>query len=312
MERIIENRAYFMGMAILLIMASHLLAVCKELTFFWIFYPGFIGVDIFLFLSGYGLCRSWENNGSGTFYRRRLQRILPMFLCFQIFVSAYQYFCDGELTVWDAACNISTLSFWHLGGLTAEWYLSFLLYLYLLFPLFYKAARVMGVLLPLALLGVLLGLQYAMEWPWNYDAAFSRIPIFAMGIVCYLSERPRRHYRMLCGGFTLSMLAFAVMVIGHRAEKYEVVYMAAPCFMLAVSALSRRVLQSRNIIHRTLNAAGRVSLELYVANMMVLSLLPLWQVTPALRVLLYIVLQLLLSGLLIVINKRDSLVAPPR
>ncbi len=133
-----------MGMAIIMVMLSHLLSVCKEVKPFWLFYPGFLGVDIFLFLSGYGLCRSWESHTPATFYRRRLWRILPLFLIFQAFTTVSQAASAGNLTWADAACNLTTLSFWHLGGTCSEWYLSFLLYLYLLFPLLYALTRKAG------------------------------------------------------------------------------------------------------------------------------------------------------------------------
>jgi peptidoglycan/LPS O-acetylase OafA/YrhL len=43
-----------------------------------LFSVGWIGVEIFFFVSGFGLCASLQKNPStGSFYKRRLVRILP-------------------------------------------------------------------------------------------------------------------------------------------------------------------------------------------------------------------------------------------
>lgn len=71
------NRNYLMGVAMLLVIVFHF--------FCWVTNPigklniGFIGVDIFLFLSGFGLSYSFEKNGLLDFYKRRIIRIYPTY-----------------------------------------------------------------------------------------------------------------------------------------------------------------------------------------------------------------------------------------
>lgn len=303
MRRILDNRQYFMGCAIALIMLSHLLSVCKELKPLWVFYPGFIGVDIFLFLSGYGLCRSFENNDIRTFYKRRIQRILPMFLCFQLFISVFQMAAERSANLWDIICNFTTLSFWGLGGWTAEWYLSFLFYLYLLFPLIYRLASRLGVYATLTCLAMLAALQYSMNWPWNIDAAFSRIPIFMMGIVCYLAKDKSKAYLSQAAAFTITIPLFVWMVLTHRAEKYEIVYMFAPCFMILASYASKVTITSKNIIYAIFEFLGKHSIELYVANMMTLSIIQNLSIPVYPRLAAYIISQIVLSWLMIKTNR---------
>lgn len=57
-HNIISNKLFFSGVAIVGILLSHLFGVDQEHPVWAIFYLGFVGVDIFLFYSGYGLCPS--------------------------------------------------------------------------------------------------------------------------------------------------------------------------------------------------------------------------------------------------------------
>ena len=59
-----HSRYYFMGMAMILIIMFHLGVVWIN-TLQLPFRRGFIGVDIFLFFSGYGCCYSLKNRGWG-------------------------------------------------------------------------------------------------------------------------------------------------------------------------------------------------------------------------------------------------------
>lgn len=306
-QRIVDNRQYFMGLAIIMIIASHMLSVCKEIKLLWLFYPGFIGVDIFLFLSGYGLCHSWEKNNVSTFYSRRIKRILPMFLCFQFFISVCQIGFDPSVTYFDVICNFTTLSFWGFGGWTAEWYLAFLFYLYLLFPAIYWIASRIHIFFTFSLLSILVLLQYEQDWVWNFDAAFSRIPIFVMGIVCYLAKNKSKVYLLQTFFFFVAMLLFVWMVLSHRAEKYEIVYMFAPCFMLLASICSKRLIDNNSSLNSLLNNAGKVSIELYVANMMTISVVDKLFLPVYLRLFVYLILQFALSYILIIINRKATI-----
>lgn len=127
-------RTEVMGIAMLMVLLYHFKTS-------W-FYPGFLGVDIFLFLSGFGLCRSYEQNSLSTFYKRRMTRILPLYIFMGIGVSLIYYVSYSKpLSLWDVFCNISSLNYWGLGGEVPEWYLSFLLILYLTFPIAYIVSK---------------------------------------------------------------------------------------------------------------------------------------------------------------------------
>ena len=67
---------------------------------------GFLGVDSFFVLSGYVVARSWkshENEKRGSFYQRRLRRLLPALLA-MVLASVAMAWPAGLLT----AANTST------------------------------------------------------------------------------------------------------------------------------------------------------------------------------------------------------------
>ena len=129
---ILGNKVLFSGIAIFMILLYHQPdgGAIKGIYF----YPGFMGVDIFLFFSGFGLCYSLNKKSIKEFYKRRFVRILPLYIVLGLFAGILHY---QDYSIWDYFCNISSLSYWGLGGNKFEWYLSSLFILYLAFPLIY-------------------------------------------------------------------------------------------------------------------------------------------------------------------------------
>lgn len=81
-------------------------------------------------------------NPLSTFYKRRMTRILPLYILMGFGASLIYYVSYSKsLSLWDVFCNISTLNYWGLGGEVPEWYLSFLLILYITFPMVYVVSK---------------------------------------------------------------------------------------------------------------------------------------------------------------------------
>lgn len=131
LQAFIDNRKESMGLAMIMVVFYHLKTT--------VFYAGFMGVDIFLFLSAYGLCHSYKKYNLSTFYKHRAKRIVPLFLLLGALANViYLCFYHHGLSIWDMFCNMTSLNYWKLGGYIYEWYLCFLLILYLLFPIINK------------------------------------------------------------------------------------------------------------------------------------------------------------------------------
>ena len=92
---------------------------------------GYMGVDIFLFYSGYGICKSLLKNKIATFYKNRLKRIFPMFAVLTLCMAALK----GTLNDISLLLQqITTLAFYVNPDYATDWYLSSLFLFYLLSP----------------------------------------------------------------------------------------------------------------------------------------------------------------------------------
>ena len=301
-QHILANKLFFSGLAILGICLSHLIGVDRETSLWHIFYPGFVGVDIFLFYSGYGLCRSWEQNPPRTFYLRRLKRIYPLLLVFTLLLYGIACFVKKEeVTFLDVCCNLTTLNFWGVGGILAEWYLSFILYMYILFPVLYPLVRRCGMWAIGGALTLLFVFLFFHRDGWLYQCAFSRVPIFLLGILCY-QRRGMATYLRGMWTFVAALLLMAVLFILHVFQKFELVYMSALCVLLLLAWGFRKVVATRGPLFHLFEAFGKYSLEIYLANMLVLYVMPLLTL-PCPTALAYVLGHVVLVPLLIGANR---------
>lgn len=101
-ESILENRRLFMGIAIVMVVLYHSMGTYDNRVIRMMFYPGFLGVDIFLLLSGYGLCNSYNQNSLHTFYKHRITRLVPLFLFLALSVTFIRTHIEcKDLTLWE-------------------------------------------------------------------------------------------------------------------------------------------------------------------------------------------------------------------
>lgn len=184
-----DKRSYLMGLGILSVVLFHAFSTFGKL--FILFIYGFIGVDFFMLLSGFGLSQSFQIHSIKEFYIRRMRRILPLFLCFAL-IKSYLYQAFGtELSLCDYFLNLSTLSYYGIGGQFIDWYLCSTLLLYLLFPILYHIVRRWELAACiLALLGCFVLYNVYPGLHWSYKCLVSRLPIFLFGIYNYLIITP--------------------------------------------------------------------------------------------------------------------------
>lgn len=256
---VIDHRTECMGIAMIMVVLYHLKTT--------VFYVGFLGMDIFLFLSAYGLCRSFKTNSLPRFYWRRFSRIVPMYTVYGIllnliYICVYHY----DLSLWDMICNITSLNYWKFGGYVFEWYLSFLLVFYLTFPILFTIVDGGGKCLAIVLLFALYFLTTGLDW--NYDTAIGRIPIIFLGIMCYKSKDDC--FKSFLLGMRLFAIAFVISVIlylFHFVHLYVILYMLSPIVIILVGWFLSCILTSKrsNLFH----IIGKYTLEIYIANILV-------------------------------------------
>ncbi|MDE5758532.1 MAG: acyltransferase family protein [Allobaculum sp.] len=100
------------------------------------------GVDIFLLVSGIGIYFSLEkffndnSNRIWMWYKKRLMRIMPIYLLLATVYYMLTGIRDHNLTLSSLAASVSTYHYW-MGG-SGFWYIAVLIPLYFISPLYYK------------------------------------------------------------------------------------------------------------------------------------------------------------------------------
>jgi len=231
------------------------------------FYPGFSGVDIFLFFSGYGLCYSINKNGVGEFYKRRFFRILPLYMLLGLFVGLLHY---QDYSLWDYICNMTSLSYWGLGGNEFDWYLSSLIVFYLAFPALYWAISKMpnktiwGGVLFLCWI-IVLAVFARFELVFYYETFIGRVPVFLLGIMCY---KDRTFFKYGLAIFTVFLIPALLLYMRGLVHTYTLMYCLGPIIILAVAYVVPICQKNENLC-KALSWMGGKSLEIYVANCIV-------------------------------------------
>ena len=255
-------RSEIMGWSILWIMMLHFtFHQIRPLGF--VAQYGFAGVDMFLFVSGFGIYYSLKKDSSlYSFYKKRLFRIFPTYYLLGI-IASIVLFHDNILTY---LFRYTTIGFW-IGNIYWEWYIPSLLLLYLLAP-FLKKIIDRKMLFAISFISIVcLVCAYLLinEDIINREHFFTlyRIPAFIFGMVCaYCFEcnnSKKLFYFLLIAGIPI----FAILYPNHHLVynyKYFSLLFLSPLFILAI-VLICKYLQFTNPMTSKI---GKASLEIYL------------------------------------------------
>lgn len=149
---------------------------------------GNAGVDMFLLLSGIGLYFSFTKDSKVlSFWKKRFMRVLPTAFLIATFYFSVRYI-NGRLTS-GVTYYLSRLSFTYffIKGERVFWFISLILVLYLVFPIFFKIIeRFRGVgtiVLVVLTIGLTMVLRFVAPGVYqNIEIALCRVPVFIVGI----------------------------------------------------------------------------------------------------------------------------------
>lgn len=281
--RLRSHRQALMGIAIFLIMFCHnsmwtRIAPLGELNRYAKVLAQ-VGVDIFLFCSGYGLYFSWKKSGSLlTFYRKRAVRILPAYFIVMALWCLCQAFFGEDVCL--SLKRFSLLTFFTEGELTI-WYIPGILLLYGLYPLLFRLCqsgkRLILFSAGLICLSFWIALTPSEALPWGLEAVnevlLVRIPVFLLGSCCArLNGEARPISRWVWLAFGLLLMAGIVLSVEHvTALSYWWVnrLLFLPLVLCLVSLLLP-CLEKGGVVYRLFAFLGGITLELYLIHERVL------------------------------------------
>lgn len=162
-ESISNYRSFLMGISIIMIMFFHNLWVRDVIWLMPLNFFGDFGVDVFLFLSGFGIVYSLRKNNLKTFFKNRFVRIIPLcVICgFSKFLVSHYIIKNDELWGWQTFIGFDL------------WYVKAILILYFLSPFIYRNLAKYG---------------YAILF-LTYIIAIAAIHLTSNGFVCLFAPR---------------------------------------------------------------------------------------------------------------------------
>lgn len=287
-----KHRSAIMGLMAMLIVVYHAyLPVQNPLYRFTIGKNGGIGVDVFVFVAGFGLAYSLERaDGAGTYMGRRLARLLPTYYAWLLYRVVLGVALMGNRWVFGFLLpRAFPVTIW-LNNSECKWYVSGTVGYYIAALLFYPALRKSRYLyLTSALLLVFTGLYVpAIARMDKAVGAIARLPSLVAGLTvgCAVQReepRYRKEWPGLAALFAVGALLFAfshvlrdsgrILLKGEKYNRLRLTLIAPMLTVLLAWALEGCERARLGWIGRALSRVGAVSLEMYLVHSDVYKLL---------------------------------------
>lgn len=279
-QRISSNRTYAMGIGIIVVMLFHAS----------LFRYGHWGVDLFMFVSGFGIYSSlnkFEKVNYSLFYKKRLLRIMPAACISGSLIAFINYFFNNiahhdfilpygfDYIMW--ACG---LHLWYIRSILIIYFISPFVFIYIKnnFKLHKFAIIFLSLIILLYLTTYFshyipssIGALYKISTKWT----IVRFPAFLTGMIiaCYGSSYRTKLLKEITA--SLFCLTIAVLfrlhyiphipVISHCYGLLEFLFILPPIVVFC-SHLDTILRQAPALIRKVLFWAGSYSLELYVVH----------------------------------------------
>lgn len=291
-DHLSRNRKTLMGLSVLFLLIFHF---CEDRNgsgyqmpgFFELFntYIGSGEVDVFLLLSGFGLCYSWEKIRDRKRFRiHHMKKILVPYLLFclpVLFAIRVIILHKGILQYIEDIFFLSFIT----EGFQLFWYIPCILFCYMIFPCLYEALaldddtvgrRLRLILVTGAVFLCLVILSQSFEGFFEKtEKLLIRIPSFIGGI--YIGLRSRSREKLTGEGFVwflvLAAAAHYIRFRGARPLLGRPAFLVCTAFwILLIAFLSGRVPEALKeslpgrISSRCLAWCGQRTLELYVVH----------------------------------------------
>ncbi len=280
-----QYRNELKGIAILWVVFFHALIPCTGIL--WdIQKLGYGGVDVFFFLTGFGLYHSLKKGGGlGSYMDRRLWRILPAYL--PVVVAWMMCMFPGyglttTQTIRSAMGNLFMVGFWFDVPKVFNWYVSALFLFILLSPVLYgwlsesqKPVRTLMILL-----GAAFGIGLCCIGDDRY-MGLSRLPIFILGMAFAMDWRPAINVHAKRALYISSFaVGLALVLLCHTrypellndyAMYWHPFVLITPGLCVFLSFLFHKA-ERVKAVFAPLRIMGEASFEIYLANIWLVEL----------------------------------------
>ena len=257
-------RTFIMGVATIMVVLFH--SPYREIPVLRLFHNfGWWGVDIFLFVGGFGCVYSLRKNVTRRFYHNRLVRLLPACLLVGVAKTLFHYATGmGEL---EQGWFMAVTSF-------DMWYIPTVLAIYALCPLFYRVMSREGRAADVAMTVTAVSMAVTqIPLPEGDFTEFllltaARLPVFLWGMVFALGDRTLSWRRHGVGAalLVLCYLLFHTMFRpnGTNFFVYPLLALGIPTFVTAIALMG--TVTDRLRLTPAINWLGKQSLLIYLVH----------------------------------------------
>ena len=238
-----------------------------------IFSIGYVGVEIFLFLSGAGLYYSLcHNSDIKSFYKKRIVRtVIPWLLISFPYWLLNTIIADHD-SIGVFLLNFTGISFWT-NNIHTVWYCAFITALYAVYPIVFCVQRKKFSIWPVMAAVLIINFALFFLNPLYYgtiEEALTRIPIFLLG--SYYAERIMNHksikffYWYSAIGFILFIISFFIQL----EPDVEILFRRyfAGGFVIAVLCILVYLFGKTSTTFPLLDFFGGISLEVYLISVL--------------------------------------------
>lgn len=273
-----KYRSQIMAIAILWIAVLHATMWFPIEIINWIKLIGQGGVDIFLFISSFGLYYAFQKGTSNKeFITKRILRIIPYFLPIALF---RWYYMDYSFT--NGLLLVSTMSFWVLGD-RSMWYVSAIIPLYILTPFYLQKIKGHERLATIITVVVTLLCGYFF-FNTNVIVFVARIPVFFLGFLAgkYSFEKKEITTKALLVHLVGMVIGFAILrysfqfgeevLWGYGLYWYPFLLISWPlCILIGYFfALTDKI--KFTFLSTTFDKIGRVTFEFYLLHELIIKI----------------------------------------
>lgn len=220
---------------------------------------GYIGVDIFMLLSGYGISKSLQHNTISKFYKNRVRKILPMWTLMISLSWLISSIGGGKMNISLLFANLSTISFYFHPNILPEWYLATLILFYTLSPILYKLLKKTGWTCIIGGWAVVIYISWEGIREWQYANAICRFPLYLLGMQCAIKGKENLPYYITIPCFLIGTCFF--LAGSHYL-------FSSFCVLLMVQILNLLIDKTDLFRLSCFKTIGRHTLEIYAANVL--------------------------------------------
>ena len=274
-----KTKQPIMGVAALLIILYHLFPVSRSndvvsSSIRFVAMTGYIGVDIFFFMTGYMAYYS-DTGNYFSYIKRKFLHIYPIFIFCCIL-----YVIMGKLSITKAVLTVFGIEFILNGGGSMIWFIPAIMIFYLVVPFYLKLVRKMNnIKLLIISLAIWSGLMLALE---NFTDNHSlniflcRLPIILLGL--FLAEYEGKWRVNIKAGVGVVLLVAGIALNYNFGYMIKLAFPISDIFYVTAIPYVMGIILCADVIFAKMksyifSALGKVSLELYCLQMVFGSLI---------------------------------------